>query len=420
MGVKQQEGGFLPSKVRNFTENLRTDKDSIYYEMVQKSLQRYVPVFALVTTISLIIFYYITFFNTSDDVDSLTFTNFTSQQGKFYLTLYSVLVSLCVFVLASLDRKNSLRHSFLYMFILSLSVYSLLGGTLYDNPENVYILPIVVLVILVSAVIYPNFWFFLTQIGLGFAVFFAAGVIGVSSLSDGGEGAAVLMILLLVSFFAVMLNRYTYVFVAKMVGETELWLERSEVDSLTGFLNREGFSKAYPLVSGVSLGLDSENGEGNVELNISTKYMRVCEALTKAGGGEAFLYFLDIDGLKRINDVYGHTEGDHVIGALSEAIVENFSPEKFLHVRWGGDEFLILAPEPIPASNIENTLAQWCKERNVGEGKYAVSVTCSEPLPVVGNSMKDVILQSDNNLYSKKNLRKNITEVADVDGVGLV
>ncbi|MFA7324381.1 MAG: GGDEF domain-containing protein [Candidatus Nanopelagicales bacterium] len=51
--------------------------------------------------------------------------------------------------------------------------------------------------------------------------------------------------------------------------------------------------------------------------------------------------FVDIDGLKRVNDVYGHHEGDRVISATAVAIHAVVRADD-LACRWGGDEFLIL------------------------------------------------------------------------------
>ena len=48
---------------------------------------------------------------------------------------------------------------------------------------------------------------------------------------------------------------------------------------------------------------------------------------------------LDIDDFKRINDNYGHIEGDRVIVTLSKALLAEF-PNALIG-RFGGDEFLL-------------------------------------------------------------------------------
>lgn len=52
---------------------------------------------------------------------------------------------------------------------------------------------------------------------------------------------------------------------------------------------------------------------------------------------------VDVDGLKAVNDAHGHAAGDAVLSAVAAALREHSRPGDVL-VRWGGDEFLLLAP----------------------------------------------------------------------------
>ncbi len=52
------------------------------------------------------------------------------------------------------------------------------------------------------------------------------------------------------------------------------------------------------------------------------------------------LSFIDLDGLKNINDNYGHEEGDRIINATA-AVLKKAS-DKFKVVRYGGDEFIVM------------------------------------------------------------------------------
>lgn len=51
--------------------------------------------------------------------------------------------------------------------------------------------------------------------------------------------------------------------------------------------------------------------------------------------------FVDLNNLKTINDVFGHSEGDLVLQGLSEAFAKQLDPEERCF-RFGGDEFVIL------------------------------------------------------------------------------
>ena len=50
--------------------------------------------------------------------------------------------------------------------------------------------------------------------------------------------------------------------------------------------------------------------------------------------------FIDVNGLKSINDAFGHAVGDECLQAFSRALSREFSADDT--VRWGGDEFLVI------------------------------------------------------------------------------
>lgn len=60
-------------------------------------------------------------------------------------------------------------------------------------------------------------------------------------------------------------------------------------------------------------------------------------------GGSITLAFIDINGLKMINDQYGHIEGDYYLISVSEIlfkVIENSNIDLF---RYGGDEFVMMS-----------------------------------------------------------------------------
>ncbi len=64
--------------------------------------------------------------------------------------------------------------------------------------------------------------------------------------------------------------------------------------------------------------------------------------LTQRNKGKFVLFFADLDGLKSINDSFGHTEGDEAIRNAARLLKKTFREADILG-RFGGDEYVVLA-----------------------------------------------------------------------------
>ncbi len=54
--------------------------------------------------------------------------------------------------------------------------------------------------------------------------------------------------------------------------------------------------------------------------------------------------FADVDGLKNINDTYGHDAGDAVLQHLTKVLF-SITKQADVVIRYGGDEFVVIGPE---------------------------------------------------------------------------
>ena len=88
------------------------------------------------------------------------------------------------------------------------------------------------------------------------------------------------------------------------------------------------------------------------------------------------LFFGDIDDLKKINDRYGHHEGDLAVVRAAEALKQTFRDSDIV-ARLGGDEFAILALETSAQYQqaILHRLNENLNKLNSGERRYEVALS---------------------------------------------
>ena len=150
-------------------------------------------------------------------------------------------------------------------------------------------------------------------------------------------------------------------------------------DPLTGLSNRHAISR-----------------ELNQELGRAIRY-----------GSTLSLIMIDVDHFKSINDRFGHDVGDRVLVAVSDLIQLNIrSSDKA--ARWGGEEFLILAPETDAQGALEMA-EKLCREVATRDFEYAERVTISAGLSQFrgGDDPDTLLKRADETLYQAKRTGRN-------------
>src|SRR5215207_1096871 len=130
------------------------------------------------------------------------------------------------------------------------------------------------------------------------------------------------------------------------------------------------------------------------------------------------LIMLDIDDVKRVNDSYGHQQGDEVLAQVA-AVVRDQTRELDIAARYGGEELAVILPQT-GASGAEllakrmRAAVELLQVPRVG-GKGTLSVTASFGVAAMPDSARErggLIAAADAALYAAKRAGKNRVERA--------
>lgn len=126
-------------------------------------------------------------------------------------------------------------------------------------------------------------------------------------------------------------------------------------------------------------------------------------AQARREGATVFAVFVDIDGLKHVNDTHGHNVGDRVIERTAEAVGANTRAAD-IACRWGGDEFLIVGVGDIPdADELAARIIASIGTEGI-EGFWEPSVT----IGVAGSAedgVEEIVALADSRMYKRRQHR---------------
>lgn len=123
------------------------------------------------------------------------------------------------------------------------------------------------------------------------------------------------------------------------------------------------------------------------------------------------LIMFDIDHFKHINDTYGHDAGDSILVELTQVVQDNIRTVD-LFARWGGEEFMILAPNigEEQADQFAEKIRMAIEEHEFGSAPH---VTCSFGVCEYKERYNNVMFlkKVDNALYQAKETGRNCVRV---------
>lgn len=152
---------------------------------------------------------------------------------------------------------------------------------------------------------------------------------------------------------------------------------QSKTDELTQIFNRRGFM---------------EYGQRLLDLSVSI-------------AKEGYAFFCDMDGLKKINDTYGHETGDLAIKTQAIILKKAFRDSDLIG-RLSGDEFGVIAPgfKIKCLENFQQRLADLSREESEKAGlPFVLSISLGgQPFNEQNYDLKKLLIEADKNLYKEK------------------
>lgn len=179
------------------------------------------------------------------------------------------------------------------------------------------------------------------------------------------------------------LNRYPALGATCLFAAAGWWLGRSydrakfqaEKDALTKLYNRRFINTVFP------------------------KLRSLADRRQKKLG----VLIIDINRFKQVNDTYGHKTGDQVLVELSRLLTDNMRSSDFV-ARWGGDEFVVLAPD-MSADSMEAVAGRIkAKLQELPSlKKWRVGISLGTALyPDDAASLEELVHRADQRMYQFK------------------
>ncbi len=147
--------------------------------------------------------------------------------------------------------------------------------------------------------------------------------------------------------------------------------------------------------------------------NRSLLYDRLSHALAHAKRDQKMIavFFLDLDGYKTINDLFGHLVGDKFLIQIAKRLSANLRASDTV-ARFGGDEF-ILVLENISSVDVikpitEKILKSIAKPHRINDHTCQVTTSIGISIyPMDGTTTEELINKADTAMYRAKQLGKN-------------
>lgn len=126
------------------------------------------------------------------------------------------------------------------------------------------------------------------------------------------------------------------------------------------------------------------------------------------------LCVIDLDGLKQVNDVCGHQQGDEYILTVARLLQHACRRDEDALFRFGGDEFILLFHKMQPES-IQKRLDSVCQ--SLAQASQALPMAISYGIAVrqPDDTLESLIARADQQMYQMKQTHKTVQKQTDKD-----
>lgn len=110
----------------------------------------------------------------------------------------------------------------------------------------------------------------------------------------------------------------------------------------------------------------------------------------------------DVNGLKLVNDAFGHQKGNQLLKAIA-GVFENACRAEDIIARWGGDEFVILLPRTSigDARKVSNRIRKLCAEADKNPIKPSIALGVAQIIDE-NQSYEEVFKKAEDRMYRNK------------------
>lgn len=141
---------------------------------------------------------------------------------------------------------------------------------------------------------------------------------------------------------------------------------------------------------------------------------RIQTLLAHEAGGYGIVVF-DVDGLKLVNDSFGHAKGDELL-KTAVSLIQSAAPPEAIIARMGGDEFSLLWPQATEEQlqNMMKQLLQNISDFNAAHPEFSVSLSIGFALAEKSAHIIEALQEADSRMYKEKLHRSQSTRSAIV------